>query len=695
MFEISSIYSLWWMLPVIILSIALSALLYFKNSKEEFSNWVNFLLASFRFIVFSVLGFLLLSPLLISWQTKVEKAKIIIVTDDSKSMTLWGEQDKLKEYNNSILEKLNKGFSEKFDIINYSFGNNIKIKTEENTYSNLRTNINGAIKSISEKYKYNNIGAIVFLSDGIYNVGNNPIYSIKYSKFPVYTLGFGDTIMHHDIAIEKVLVNKTVFIKNKFPMEVSVSAKMLKGKKSKLIVTSNGKTIHTYVLNFDSNNDFLKHRFFIEEKNSGFKTYKIYIQEIDNERNILNNIARANVEVLGSKKKVLLLYTSPHPDVAALQHSIKKSEEYELEISNVYKFKKDIKDYSLIIMHQIPDNNVRSVSIINKMKIEGIPALWILGAKSGIHFFNAMKVGISIKSKKQSFIESTSIVNTDFAEFVIPKNLANQISLYPPLYSPYGRYKTYNSIRTIFYQQIGSVATKYPQVCISENSGKRSAFILGEGIWRWRLYDFMENNSHINFDSFILKLIRYVSIQKNIKRFDVQHKAQYKEFDDVVFNAQFYNASYEALNNVVIDLVISNQDSNKYNFSFSNDGHLYSVSAGRLPRGEYTYKAVVKYNNKKFIKRGKFYVDGVELEGTNLLANHDLLRKMALKSNAEFYISDNYKYLIDDINNREDIVNIETQTLEYKDIINYPIIMILLILIMSVEWFIRKQMGSY
>ena len=695
MIEISSIYSFWWLIPVFLLSFALAALLYFRNPREDFPKWVSILLASFRFIVFSLLGFLLISPLIKSWQSEVEKAKIIIVKDDSKSMILYGDSAKLYNSTNEVLNGLSKKLSDKFEVVNYSFGKEIHKSAIDNNFNKLRTDISHVFTTILEKYKYRNVGAVILASDGIYNIGNNPIYSSTYSKFPIYTLGFGDTIAHKDFAISRVVVNKTAFIKNKFPMEVSVSAKMMNGRKSNIIITSKGKLIHKKSVVFNSENDFQKHIFYIDEKEAGLKTYKISIQKDTEEYNTINNSSIVNVDVLGSKKKILLLYSSPHPDIAAIRNSINTSEEYELEVFDYRKFKKNIDEYSLVILHQMPDKNIRSASIIDKIHKKSIPSLFIIGSNSGVHYFNALNMGVSIDFKKQAFVETTPMANPDFVDFVIPNEFLNQIAYYPPLYSPYGKYKLSNSIHTILYQQIGSVATKYPQICVSENSGKRNAFIFGEGIWRWRMYDFMENSSFDNFDSFIMKIIRYISIDKKNKRFDVQWENRYFEFDEVVLNAQFYNASYEAVNDANIELEVKNENGDKYNYSFINNGDSYSVSMGRMQAGKYSFVAKVKYNSKEYIQKANFYVEAVELEGSDLLARHDLLRNISYASDAKFFVSEDYDKLADDIINRKDIVDIETQVLQYKDLINSPLLLLLIIILLSVEWFVRKQTGSY
>lgn len=695
MIEFSSIFSFWWLLPILILSIGFAALLYIRNKKEEFPKWMIILLTFMRATVFFILGFLLISPLVISWKTEVEKAKIILLKDNSRSMILHGDSTINREFNNDIIKNVTSSLINKYEVIDYNFGGEIDNNSIDNDFASVRTDINTALNTVLQKHRYSNIGAIVLMTDGIYNMGNNPIYSSQNSRFPIYTLGFGDTIPHSDIAVAKVITNKTAFIKNKFPLEVSVFSQKLKNEKSKIFIKSNGKIIDSKEISFKNDNDFQKHIFYIEEKDAGLKSYTIEVQTVSQERNTLNNLKTVNVEVLGAKKKVLMLYSASHPDIAAIKESVNSSEEYELLSLHYSKFKGNIKDYAVVILHQMPDNGVKSANLIVKMRNENIPILFVLGSNSGVHYFNALNTGVNIEFKKSHFIETTAILNSDFSEFGIPEGLANQVSNYPPLYTPYGKFKLSNSVRSIFKQQIGSVATNYPSIAVSENSGKRNAFVFGEGLWRWRIYDFMENKSHDNFDAFVLKIIRYIGLNKTNKRFDLQWESQYFEYEKVDFYAQMYNASYEVVSNAIISIEIMNAEGKVFSFDFSNNGNNYSLSAGRLPAGEYSFTAVSKFNNKDFEQKGNFVIKAVEMEANNLLADHNLLRKISLANSGAYYPANDYSSMIDEILQRESIVDIESSNLQYKDLINFPFIMILIILLLSVEWFVRKWSGSY
>ena len=51
-----------------------------------------------------------------------------------------------------------------------------------------------------------------------------------------------------------------------------------------------------------------------------------------------------------------MLYSAPHPDIAALKTVLKKQDNFELESYNIRDFKENIAQYNLVILHQLPDS---------------------------------------------------------------------------------------------------------------------------------------------------------------------------------------------------------------------------------------------------------------------------------------------------------------------------------------------------
>ena len=694
MFELTTTYSLWWLLPIVILSAMLSALLYFRNTKDEFPNLLKVLLFSTRFLTFVILGSFLLSPMVKAWKTEIEKPVIVLAMDNSNSMMMSGDTASNVANNKEVMSDVVSGLKAKYKIETYTFGSETKASSSP-SFQDKYTDLSQCISQIKQKYQYRNIGAMLVLSDGIINRGNNPIYESSSSTFPIYTLGFGDSSIYPDMAISRVLYNKSVFIENTFPLEASILAKNRKNTVSKVSLFQGSKLISSQNLKIESDNQLLKVLFEVKAKESGLQSYKIVVQSFEGELNAINNVKTVNIDVIGEKKKVIMLYSAPNPDIAALKQVFENSEEFEVDEKLLSEFKNNLKDYNLAIFYQFPIANRQSYNLIKQAKDDGIPFMVILGSQTNLQRFNSLNLGVKIIAKSNSTLEATSILNTEFSDFIISKSIKGQLPEFPPLFVPFGQYEYSNYVHPVVFQRLGAVSTHYPLIAVSERNAYRNAFIFGEGIWKWRMMDFLKNKQHKDFDDFVMKLIRYISLTKSYQKFDVQYKRRLSQIEPIEFYATLLNENYEKVVDADIQMIIKNEKGEEFPFAFSKSIDGFKLNAGQFPKGIYSFVASVNYNGKHLEYKGGFVVDAIQLEAVNLQADFDILRKISSKSGGEFYVKKDNKKLISKILNKEDIVNIQRQYMQFKELIKLPWIWFLLVFLVSVEWFLRKQMGSY
>ena len=76
------------------------------------------------------------------------------------------------------------------------------------------TPLNDMLKEIQTDYEGKNLSGVVLLSDGIHNQGLSPVFTPF--KFPIYTVGLGDTIPQRDIRLKTVHYNKIAYQGNRF-----------------------------------------------------------------------------------------------------------------------------------------------------------------------------------------------------------------------------------------------------------------------------------------------------------------------------------------------------------------------------------------------------------------------------------------------------------------------------------------------
>ena len=231
--------------------------------------------------------------------------------------------------------------------------------------------------------------------------------------------------------MKKVRHNKTVLLNNYFPIECTIIADKLAGKQTKLTVEVNGNIVETKSISINKNKQIEVLNFSVQAKEKENLFVKVQVEPIDEEVSLANNQYAFNINVIDDKKKIILLYNSPHPDISAIKQALKSSEEFEIEDYYFNEFKADINKYQIAIMHQLPSNTINNnnlTAIINN----NIPKLFINGTQTNIVQFNNLNLGSTISDFNNSFNEVFPIYNTTFGLFTLNNDLQNVISKLPP-----------------------------------------------------------------------------------------------------------------------------------------------------------------------------------------------------------------------------------------------------------------------
>ena len=130
--------------------------------------------------------------------------------------------------------------------------------------------------------------------------------------------------------------------------------------------------------------------------------------------------------------------------------------------------------------------------------------------------------------------------------------------------------------------------------------GVKKAIINADGIWKWRLNDYNENETTENFDYLIDKFIQYVAVKEDKSNFRIKTKAIYNENEDVIISAELYNDSYELINNSNVELILTNEAGEKFNYSLLPYEDIYKLNLGKLPKGLYKYSGKTELNGKTY-----------------------------------------------------------------------------------------------
>ena len=181
----------------------------------------------------------------------------------------------------------------------------------------------------------------------------------------------------------------------------------------------------------------------------------------------------------------------------------------------------------------------------------------LLALKPLYPIWQAVQNGLLIKGNADKFNEVTADVAKDFSLFTLSDKTTQTIAKLPPFSCFFGDYITNPASKTLLYQRVNSLETNYPLWMFNESGDVKFGIVCGEGLWRWRLYDYMLNKNQEATNELIDKTIQYLSVKADKRPFRVNlQKNIFSDNEAITFDAQLYNANYELINSPEVDMKV-------------------------------------------------------------------------------------------------------------------------------------------
>ncbi len=670
----------WWLLIAALLALAFAATGYFKVN-YPWSRGLTWTLATLRFVGTFLLLLLLLDPLLRQVINRIETPHVAIVYDNSESVGMMTDSVRLTQFNDELKKIISElesdGISTDFITLNDASA------IESLAFDAKITDLSRVLRATSDKYEGQNLVAIVLVSDGIYNRGVAPSY-LRFPH-PVITLGLGDTIPPKDLFIREVKTNSIAYQGNKFPMEVLVGSEGYDDIPKVVSLLHNGRTIEEKEITNER-----RVTFEVIGENAGLNRYTVRLSDLEGETSWQNNKSSVFVDVVDGKERILIVGPAPHPDIAAIRRALRKSDNYETQtyIPGISK-EMPVGEYDVVIEHQAFTRNSP------KLQLEGNPARWyILSSRSQIDGL-ATTTGVSVTRKGNQRDNVVASFNPTFSAFGLDPAKTEVFSGFTPISVPFGEYAQTGPVQPLIYQQVGSVVTSRPLLSVFDDGSTKSALLMGEGIWKWRLLEGIEYAKVEGFDDLITKLIQYLSVKADKRKFRFKPaKSSFAENESIVFHSELYNDIYEEVFDYEVNLRITGEAGQVQSFEYFPAAGGRGLDIGALSEGVYKFSATTTLGNESFNLEGDFQVENLNFESLLLTADHRLLREIASSNQGTFLKQqqvDRLSTVIDQLEPRGIVRSNET----FSPFIKNWKILLIVVAIFSVEWFCRKYFGAY
>ena len=671
-------YSAIWFFIAFVLSGSLGYYQYYYRVKKL--TKVSFLLVIIRSLVFFLLMLVLLNPSITKESIINQKAKLSVLVDNSSSITFF-KKDSLVH---AILQnfKTHKKLNKRFDINYYSFGNLFQ-QSDSFSFDENQTDISMPLERIS-KIQKNASNAIVLLSDGNQTIGND--YQYTSIKDPIFPVVIGDTTKFQDVKIAQINVNRYSFINNQFPVESILQYEGTQTIKLRYSLENNGKIIFSERINFSEKNNSHILKTFIKASKEGTNFFTSKIEYLENEKNVVNNSKNFSVEVIDKQSEILIVSSFYHPDLGALKKAIESDKQRKVTIRIVDNKNIQLNNYQLVVLYQ-PNNKFNI--IIDQLNSNKSSFMLITGSKTDWLFLNNKSLGINKKNINQLENYSARFYN-GFLNFS-QKNIG--FENLPPMIDYYGETTVSIPHQTLLYQSINGFSSQNPLLATANHNNQKKVFLFGEGLWKWRSSSFLKNDSFQYFDEFIGNLVQYASNKKIRNRLDLDITSFYNANSSIQIGAFYVDENYQFDDRATILFTIKNKNSKKkQTFPFSLSGSSYQLELTSLEAGEYEY--TIEVDGQNISKKGTFKVNEFLVEEQFTNANSYKLELLAQKTAGKLYFEDKYRLVIDDLTNDTRFSTIQKSKKTIDKLVNWQWLMLLIIGLLSLEWFIRKYIGK-
>lgn len=650
---------------------------YFYKIKTR-SNTILFL-AFFRFCtVFGILV-VLINPIFTFTSFLEEKTPLPIVVDNSSSINTLNASELVKSTYQKLLD--NPKLRSKYEVQLYQFDKKVTRANQIN-FNGKQTNIDVVATTFKSSFR-NKTYPIVLLSDGNQTTGRDYAFSFA-ENTAVNPIIIGDTVTYPDLRIDQINTNKYAFLSNTFPVEIFLNYNGKKSVEAELQILQGNRIINKQKVLFSATNKSRIQTVLLPATAIGLQVYNVILVSKTKEKNNYNNQKKFAVEVIDQKSEIGLFSAINHPDVGSLKRAIETNMQRKVtvlspnEIANLEKF-------TVLIYYQ---PTVAFKALFSKANSLGLNAFVITGMSTDFTFLNQNQSFFEFKmsSQKEDFFAD---FNSDFNLFEM-ENFG--FENFPPLQNPFGTCVEKGTYSSLLFSRIRTIATKSPLLVFIENQNQRTAFLMGENSWKWRLQSNVQNQTFNKYDRFIDKIIQFLNSDASRKNLLVTHENFYYSNDNIIIKAQYFNKNYEFDSKAQLSITLQNKETKEIKkYDLLKESTNFKVTLDGLASGKYSFK-VEELGSKKYYN-GSFEIVEFDIERQFTTPNVSKLTQLAYQTKGQVYMPNQTDELISKLLANQKYNPTQKEVTKKVPLIDFKLLLTALLLFLAIEWLVRKYNG--
>ncbi|MFQ5638038.1 MAG: hypothetical protein ACE5IR_08590 [bacterium] len=704
---------------IIIAAVGFSYFTY-RKTVPPVSTGLRTFLMTLRALAVILIVLLLFEPILSITRQKEEKPVVAVLVDRSASMGLADQKmNRAEELHRILQTPLFQNPPSDFDMQFYPFSYRLYEKRpaipDSFKVADDGTDIRRALELLKEKTAEKYFAAVILVTDGANNLGENPArYAANYGP-PIYPVAIGDSARQKDVLITNYVTNEIAYAENKIPVDVYLKSSGFDDKRVPVNLVQNNQTLDSKIVRLSGNTLEQKVRLYFTPQKEGQFKYEIKLPTLDGELTHINNSKAFYVKVLKSKIKAFVIAGGPSPDLTFLRRALINDEDIEVT-AFVEKFKGRFYEGALPTVEQLVQHDClifvdyprrssrkKDVNLLKNALAKGVPALYFLQKNTDLEKLWQLKDFIPFAQKPIKGRERSVYIH------ILPQGLHHPILRFseneienrdawqelPPVFCNINYAELHSSSKSLAgvdpQRSLNRSVRSMPLIVTKTTGQRKSATVLSYGLWRWDLLMWGIGKNNESYRRFLQNTIRWLVTQEDSKLVRIaSNKEIYRSGEEIQFIAQVYFEDFKPVDGAEVTVqVMGGKETQELSLTNIGEGR-YAGNLQVLQGGDYQFSGTAhQQGNVLGHDSGKFSVEEFSLEYESTRMNSELLRRIASESGGTYYTSADFAGLKEKLHFPEKYVVLKNEW----EIWNKTPLLIACILLLSVEWFVRKRKG--
>ena len=676
---------------------------------------LRFMLAGLRSAVFILLALLLFLPMIYIEYSSYKKAAVAVLLDGTESMriaengTTRGES--LIQAAGTISDLLS--VNHQVDIFQFTGDSLTQIKMADLktlAFSGLYTDISAAITSLSDRQDLRDYKAVFLLTDGAYNRGRNPVQTAGKLLIPLYTVSIGNPDQKSDCFLNQVLTNETVFAGDSVPVNISYAGPGFDGEQATFRLIRDGRVLASKMSVIPHDGLASSVQLYFRPDTAGVVRIVAEMSCLDGELTCENNAQLLQFTVLPEKLHICVLAGAPGPDAMFIKRALEQDTQMKVlvrtqkgrhgfyeghapwETADPY--------FDLLVLIDIPNRSTTDQSwmmIRRLIEEQQLPLLVFAGRGTDDSRLMEIQSLLPIVSAERGEVRAVNPEAGNDAATMALMTLDRVDGWHqlPPVYSNWRNVKPRPETRILVRGVRGGHSSdeiySVPLICLRYHMNEKCIIFLGDGFFRWFLAPVERVNMEPFFEEFLHDMVRWLSIRGSRKTLRINtSKPVYSAGEPVFIQVQAYDNILQPLTDASVHASVSSKNIRHDITLVQQQKGLYVGSSGGFGEGDYVVRA---WSMRGGIPAGAdtvtFAVSPFHPEFLNTQAEPEMLRRMAQITGGKGTVPDSIGLLADGVHFPK-----EKRTEVYKILfLNKMFILLIIVILLSSEWLIRKRIG--